>query len=364
MQELSKASVTAQQPKPFYEFSNFRIDPEERVLFRDGKPLPLTPKVFDMLLALVQRRCQVVSKDELMRLVWPDTFVEEGNLTQNIWVLRKLLGESPDEPQFIKTVPRRGYRFVAPVRELQEQAAGGELTSHSPLPVISAEPEAPGAMGSSGEAERVTQAARKGSGRWVKLGSGLTVSIAILIMAGLVVAISSWHLTHRPTAPSPAIKSIAVLPFMPLSARGSDESFGLEMANALIIELSSVRQIFVRPTTAVRRYADQEIDPVRAGQEQEVDAVLVASYQRLGERIRVTAQLLDVRDGSPLWAEKFDAQFTDSFAAQDTISARVAGALQLRLASAERELLSKSSTENQLANPADKSAGYSQYSAK
>jgi len=106
------------QPKHFYEFSRFRLDPEERVLLHDGKVVPLTPKVFDTLLSLVEHRREVVSKDELMKFVWPNSYVEEGNLTQNISMLRKLLGESPDAPQYIETVPRRGYRFVAPVQEV------------------------------------------------------------------------------------------------------------------------------------------------------------------------------------------------------------------------------------------------------
>ncbi len=112
----------SQRLKHFYEFSNFRIDPEKRLLLHDGKVAPLTPKLFDTLLALVERNGKVVSKDELIKFVWPNTFVEEGNLTQNISMLRKLLGESPDEPQYIETVPRRGYRFVASVKEVEEDS--------------------------------------------------------------------------------------------------------------------------------------------------------------------------------------------------------------------------------------------------
>jgi len=114
-------SAMSQRLKHFYEFSNFRIDLEERLLLHDGKVAPLTPKLFNTLLALVERNGKVVSKDELIKFVWPDTFVEEGNLTQNISMLRKLLGESPDKPQYIETVPRRGYRFVASVKEVEEE---------------------------------------------------------------------------------------------------------------------------------------------------------------------------------------------------------------------------------------------------
>jgi len=106
-----------QQTKHLYEFGFFRLDPDKRVLSMDGKPLPLTAKVFDTLLVLVERRGQVVEKDELMKLLWPDSFVEEANLTQNVSLLRKLLRESPHDHRYIVTVPGRGYRFVAEVSE-------------------------------------------------------------------------------------------------------------------------------------------------------------------------------------------------------------------------------------------------------
>lgn len=125
-----------QQLKHFYEFAQFRVDPQERALFREGKLVPLTPKLFDTLLTLVEHRNVVVSRDELVKFVWPDSFVEEGNLTQNISMLRKLLGEHPEAPQYIETVPRRGYRFVANVKEVI--GAGPEAVSPaSPEPALS-----------------------------------------------------------------------------------------------------------------------------------------------------------------------------------------------------------------------------------
>ena len=96
-----------------YEFGRFRLKPAERILLREGELVPLTPKVFDILITLVENRGQLVSKDDLMKRVWPSTYVEEGNLTQNVSLLRKALGETPGGVQFIETVPRRGYRFVA-----------------------------------------------------------------------------------------------------------------------------------------------------------------------------------------------------------------------------------------------------------
>src|SRR5262245_18668545 len=100
-----------------YEFGSFRLIPEERQLLRDNTPVSLTPKSFDLLVALVENRGRLIEKDELMRRIWPDSFVEEANLSVNMSALRRALGEGPNEHQFIATVPRRGYRFVARVTE-------------------------------------------------------------------------------------------------------------------------------------------------------------------------------------------------------------------------------------------------------
>src|SRR5262244_1141141 len=118
-----------QQDNRSYEFGRFRLKVAERILLREGELVPLTPKVFDILLTLVENRGQVVSKEDLMKRVWPNTFVEEGNLTQNISLLRKALGESPGGVQFIETVPRRGYRFVADISESGQLFASSSVIS-------------------------------------------------------------------------------------------------------------------------------------------------------------------------------------------------------------------------------------------
>src|SRR5262245_32255781 len=101
-----------------YEFGPFRVDPSERTLRRDGTLVPLTPKVFDILLVLVQNGGRVLTKNEMMNLVWPDTAVEESNLGRNVSTLRKALGDGPDEPGYIETIPWRGYRFIAKVHQI------------------------------------------------------------------------------------------------------------------------------------------------------------------------------------------------------------------------------------------------------
>src|SRR5215831_20792137 len=111
------------QTKHIYEFGPFRLDEAEHLLLRDGETVPLTPKAFDLLLALVERHGHLLEKDELLRTVWPDTFVEEANLASNISQLRKALGDGENGQRYIETAPKRGYRFVASVKEVTEKRA-------------------------------------------------------------------------------------------------------------------------------------------------------------------------------------------------------------------------------------------------
>jgi TolB-like protein/Flp pilus assembly protein TadD len=146
--------------------------------------------------------------------------------------------------------------------------------------------------------------------------------------------------------PISAVKSIAVLPFKALGVDSGDEYLGLGMTDTLITQLSNLSQIIVRPTSAVRKYTDPGQDPLVAGREQEVDAVLEGSIQKSGERIRVTVRLMNVRDGSSLWAYKCDDQCAGIFEMQDAISERVAAALAMTLTSEEQKRLTKRYTDN------------------
>ncbi|HJQ23685.1 MAG TPA: winged helix-turn-helix domain-containing protein [Blastocatellia bacterium] len=261
----------------FYEFGPFRLDVTKQRLSRDGVPVPLTAKLFQTLLALIESNGELIEKETLIERVWPDRFVEEGNLTQNISVLRRLLGESPEARDYIVTVPRRGYRFVAEVKKITKAAAPTD--------------------------EKMTA-------------------------------------TKPAAALSSAAPSVAVLPFKLLASDG-DDYLGLGLADALITRLSNVRQIIVRPTSAVLKYAQVSQDVRVTGQELGVASVLEGSVRRAGGRLRVTVQLVRVEDGRALWADKFDEEFTDLFTVEDRIAERVTAALALQLTSAERALLAK-----------------------
>jgi DNA-binding winged helix-turn-helix (wHTH) protein len=129
----------SQRVKELYEFGPFRVDPERETLLRAGEPVPLTPKTFQILLVLVRHKTQVVTKDDLMKTVWPDTFVEEANLSRNIFMLRKALGESPQDHRYVLTVPGRGYRLTENVRLVPEHEVSIVAANHSKVEVPVAE---------------------------------------------------------------------------------------------------------------------------------------------------------------------------------------------------------------------------------
>ena len=330
--------------KCLYEFGPFRLDPAEHVLVRDGEPVALRPKEFAVLVALVENHGHALTKDELLQAVWSGQLVEEGNINRQISALRKALGETSDEPQYIETIPKVGYRFVAPVREIRDRSADMVLERHTIARIITEEEVLDGR----GEAEPPTgpKALPASGGEEANRRRSLALAAVVVLLAGLTLALTyAWSSRKSREAKTvAAVRSLAVLPFKPIGAGEEDEYLGLGMADALITKLSNIRELNIRPTSAVRKYDTPGPDPVAAGRELRVEAVIEGSVQRVGDRIRVTVQLVRVGDGAPLWAEKFDEQFTNIFAVQDRISEQVARALTP--GGAGRELLTKRYTEN------------------
>lgn len=334
-------------PKQFYEFGSFRIDVVKRLLLRDGEPVALKSKCFETLLVLVEARGQVLEKDELMRRVWPDSIVEESNLTVYISALRKALNENPQEHRYIVTVPGRGYSFVAEVTEATEESAEPVLHEQAGLSLT-------GVVETSLQEQRDAFFAPDGRSGFPALvwraPCSWRVAVVSLLPLGLAVVASYWWLAHR-REPALSIKSLVVLPLRQANTN-DDESLGMEIADVVITKLGSLRQISVRPTSAIFRYKDQSPDPLAVGREQRVDAVLEGSIHGAGENIRVTMQLVSTRDGAQLWAEQFDGTRRERFAIEDAISQRLAQSLRLRLSDKERQFLAKHYTENQAAHRA------------
>ena len=308
--------------KPFnhlYEFGEFKLDPAERQLRRGEEVRPLTPKAFDLLLLLVRNHQHALTKEELLAEVWKDSVVEEKNLADNISVLRKALGDDVKEATYIETIPRYGYRFRASVQEIGNNDL--VVAESVKTRVLIEEKEVP---------------RKKSRFAWVLVG---------LLLIG---AASTYFIFTR-NRPQPQFKSLAVLPLKPLGGTSStteDSYLGPGLTDALITRLSSVHQIAVRPTSAVLKYASSQPDLATVAREQQVDAVLDGSYQRLGDRLRVTVQLVKANDGGTLWAETFDEKLTDLFTVQDAIASRVTAALKLRLTTEEAQRIAKKQTTN------------------
>ena len=325
--------------KRIYTFGSFRLDGPERVLLCEDKPVALTPKAFEVLLLLVERHGHVVEKGELMERVWADSFVEEGNLKATVSMLRRALGDGVDEHRYVETVPRRGYRFVAPVSEVEGD--GAEVAQAVRVEADAGAEEASALKAGTEEDAPPTKPRRARKYAWPLLGA--CVALAGLALAGYF--LKSKQAESARAGKSGEIKSIAVLPFKSLVAGSGDEYLELGLADTLITKLSGIRQITVRPTSAVRKYGGAEQDAVAAGRELDVESVLEGNIQRLNDRIRVTARLVRVSDGMTLWADKFDEKFTDIFSVEDAISQRAASGLALRLSGEEQQQLTKRYTQ-------------------
>ncbi|HKA21611.1 MAG TPA: tetratricopeptide repeat protein [Blastocatellia bacterium] len=315
--------------KRIYEFGPYRLDTAERVLLRGGQPVALAPKAFDVLLVLVESSGHIVEKDQLMNRVWADSFVEEGNLKVTVSVLRKALEDGP----FIETVPRRGYRFVATVKEVSSESASLVVRERTTSSVTIEESE-------EGEEHELAKAPA------AKISSKTRVQVAIALVVVVGLAVAGFLLWINRPAPAPELKSIAVLPFKPLLAENRDEALELGMADATITKLSNIKQLIVRSTGSILKYRDVEQDPLAIGREQNVDLLLEGKVQRSGDNLRVTVQLVRVSDGLPLWADKFDEKFTNIFSVQDSISRRVAEALALELSGEQKQQITKRYTDN------------------
>ena len=351
--------VMNNQISSLYEFGEFRVNVAERLLQRSGKDVSLPPKAFDLLLALLVRHGQVVTKDQLMNEVWPDTVVEETNLKVYVSTLRKALGEDGEGAKFIETLPRRGYRFAVPVTEIfpERPALSGlmpELTPELVIekqtvsrivieeksePLFSSEPPSALSPELSSDSPALLPVRRVWSriphSRVWAAGSGL-----------LLLFLFGWLARDQWTARSGQVHSLAVLPFAALTPSAESEQLGIGLADALITRLSNTGGLVVRPTGTVLKFTAVDRDSIALGRKLEVDAVLDGHLQRDGEQVRLTVQLVRISDGKPLWAESFEAPAGNSFALQRAVSERLANSLTLKLTDEQQRKLKRDYTSN------------------
>jgi len=305
------------QTKMMFEFGSFRLNPAERLLLRDQAPVHLPPKAFDALVVLVENRGHLLEKDELLRKVWPDTFVEESNLAQHISVLRKALQDGEDGPRCIETVPRRGYRFIAEVREVGSIAPDTNVLS---------------GPGSSQSSSGVPENAVLDSVPPQRRFRSLTYSIAALsvLLAVLILALPVWKRLR--SAGAEPIRSLAVLPLQNLSADPAEEYFADGMTEALITDLAKIPGLKIISRTSIMRYKDSHEGLPQIAEELGVDGIIEGAVLRSGDRVRITAQLVRAATDQHMWAESYERDLRDLVALQDEVSRSIAAQIQKEIA--------------------------------
>lgn len=326
----------------YYEFDDFRLDVENEKLFKADQPVLLTQKAFAILHLLLKNSGQLVKKDFLISEIWQDSFVEDANITQQIYILRKTLGNDKNGKPFIETLPKRGYSFVGEVKKHEKIANESvKKTSRNEAVENDVSEEKPISLANDKLAEKsefstVSKATPK---KYLQIGS---VVFAVFVLFGAVF----FFKNKASTASGNAINSVAVLPFKNIS-RNDDSKLAFGLSDAVINNLSKQHKIPVRSMSSVFQYADKEsYDPIEAGKNLGVDSVLEGTVQRDGEEVRVSLRLIKISDGSTLWAETFNERSGNIFALQDSISDKVARSLPLNLSGWEKPLVAK-----QPANP-------------
>jgi TolB-like protein/DNA-binding winged helix-turn-helix (wHTH) protein/Flp pilus assembly protein TadD len=288
-----------------YEFREFLLDPANKLLLRNGIPVSLTPKIFDTLALLVERPGQLIEKDEFMRLLWPETFVEDAALAENVSRLRRALGDAESQ-RIIATVPKRGYRFIAEVRRVDTVSAR--------------EP-------------RALQKAQPSRWSWRRLTFlGTVVFLALGVMYFYSNRVGRMF---SPTSVTP-IRSLAVLPLENLSRDPEQEYFADGVTDELITQLAKIGSLRVISRTSAMRYKGTQKPLSEIARELSVDALVEGTVVRSPERVRVTAQVIQANPEKHMWAERYDQPLGDVVILQGKLAREIAQAIRIKLTPQEQ----------------------------
>jgi len=320
--------------KEIYEFGPFLLDPTERILSCDGSIVSLTPKAFETLLCLVRNQGRVLTKDELLKQIWPDTFVEEVNLAVNISAIRKALGENPQDCRFIATVPGRGYRFVAEVRRVanQDENTRSTTTQSHAEPVETATVLERHEIDANGDSLKSPSRIRRLLDSGVRGGAlKLAIAAALLLLLAAPIGLHLWRSRNQKISTPVNNPSIAVLPFVDLSPGKDQEYFSDGLAEELINDLAQVRGLKVVARSSSFQFKGKNEDLHTVGSKLGVANILEGSIRREGDRVRITAELTKVDDGFELWSQTYDRKIGDILDVEDEIGRAATSALQVKL---------------------------------
>jgi len=349
-------------PMHIYEFGPFRVDALRRLLLREGNPVRLPAKAFEILLVLLEEKGRLVEKDELMRRVWPDAVVEENNLTVNMSALRRSLTESPGEHRYVVTVPGRGYQFVADVRQHGDEPAREseqEMVPNQGVAEISAERASldgeakPHSQSSSwglgsGSAQFAVVQTNGAAGQTQPRSSTEYIGdeikrhkqgVLLLLTALLAIAIIVSYLAYsRYLAGSSkvGITSIAVLPFANKTADPNAEYLSDGISESLINSLSQLPGVKVIARSSAFAYKGKETDLKEVANALGVEAILTGRVTQRGENLSISVELVNASDKTQVWGEQYDRKMSDLLAIQREIASEIVEKLKPKVSGEEK----------------------------
>ncbi|MBV8820405.1 MAG: winged helix-turn-helix domain-containing protein, partial [Acidobacteriaceae bacterium] len=302
-------------------FSVFEVDSHTGELRKSGRKVGMQEQPFRVLVALLERPGEMLSREELRDRLWSaDTFVDfDSGLNKAIRKIREVLGDSAESPVFIETLPRRGYRFIAPVETVPrstEDAQVVELSPEKPPEVL----PSPAAVAGDGFSR----------------GRVLWWAVAVVVLSGL--AVWGWR------ASRPKLDSIAVLPIENLAADAGQEYFADGITDELITELAKIGSLRVISRTSITRFKRSHKPLREIARELGAHAIVEGTVQRSGDRVRITAQLIDAARDQHIWAQSYDETLSDILALQGRLARDIAEHVNARLTGREQELLASRRT--------------------
>jgi len=337
-----------------YEFGDFRLDAEHLMLYRRGEAIPLAPKAAETLLVFIERRGQILSKEELIGQIWPDAFVEESNLFLYLSVLRKILGNERSGTPYLETLKRRGYRFNGTVQLISD--GSWEEPHSAPVHVIepidsfrSATTDSlsvndlltdPSVWRQTNPAVNDLPESRRD---WPLRRSSFA---AIGVIALVALALSYTYFFSRRSINRQSINSIAVMPFANESGDPKLEYLSDGLAGDLIESLEKVPGLEVKPRSTVVHYKGPSSDTRRIGQELNVDAVLFGHLTETGEDLTLKVELVDSRNGNILWGRTYREKKSGLVVLQSELARDLVGKLSAPITDKTREKLAKHDTED------------------
>ena len=337
----------------FYEFEDFRVDAEKRLLWKDGDSVSIKPKTFETLLALLKSKNEISTKDDLIKQIWNGDAVSDDSLTQQISQLRKVLGDPADNYNFIVTVSGIGYKFVADVRQIQSANGNGnrsvslDLTETEKAETSKGEKTDNNFFGleKQNELEEKPEKNRNNQQKSDYFTAGNKKILLFAFTAFLAIGLTAvfiWQ-NYKTVEPTTAlgVKRIAVLPFRAEAENDETQALKNGMTDSLVTRLSRIEKLIVLPSALTAGYENSGKNSLDFGKQIGADAVLDGMIRKNDGQIIVNIQLIRISDGKVVWAESFQNEFTDILEVQRLIAYKIAEALSLELSDEETRALMK-----------------------